>query len=195
MFVVDTNVLLYSVNRRAREHETCRALVDRLRPDPFPWPATWSVGSILGVSTHPRVFERPLSSKTAWSFVDSPSASPSLQVLVEGPSPSRSGTEDLRRASRPLRQPGARCPHRHPHARARRPHHLHPRYRFPPLSVPRGGGSHDGVAAIPRRRPTEDRRTKNEEPPPPGFQTLHPPGTNHPPHFSFQLHFHLESVS
>ncbi len=86
MFVVDTNVLLYSVNRRAREHETCRALVDRLRPDPLPWAVTWSVlYEFLRVSTHPRVFERPLSSKTAWSFVDSLLASPSLQVLVEGP--------------------------------------------------------------------------------------------------------------
>ena len=86
MFVVDTNVLLYSVNRGAREHETCRQLVERLRTDPFPWAVTWTIlYEFLRVSTHPRVFEHPLSSKMAWSFVDSLLASPSLQVLLEGP--------------------------------------------------------------------------------------------------------------
>ena len=86
MFVIDTNVLLYSVNRRAREHEACRQLVERHRTDPLPWAVTWTIlYEFLRVSTHPRVFEHPLSSKMAWSCVDSLLASPSLQVLVGGP--------------------------------------------------------------------------------------------------------------
>jgi toxin-antitoxin system PIN domain toxin len=83
MFVVDTNVLLDAVNRGAREHPRCRELLERWRRDPLPWAVSWGIlYEFIRVSTHPRVFPRPLSSKQAWSVVDSLLVSPSLQVLV-----------------------------------------------------------------------------------------------------------------
>ncbi len=86
MFVVDTNVFLYSVNRRAREHRRCRELIEQWRRDPLPWAVSWAIlYAFLRVSTHPRLFEHPLSSKQAWCFVDSVLSSTSLQVLVPGP--------------------------------------------------------------------------------------------------------------
>jgi toxin-antitoxin system PIN domain toxin len=86
VLVVDTNILLYAVNRGAREHETCRGLVEKLRHDPLPWAVTWTIlYEFLRVSTHSRVFANPLSSRQAWSFVDSLLESPSIQVLVQGP--------------------------------------------------------------------------------------------------------------
>ena len=78
--------LVEAGNRRAREHARCREHLERLRTDPFPWAVTWAIlYEFLRVSTHPRVFEHPLSSKQAWSCVDSLLVSPSLQVLVKGP--------------------------------------------------------------------------------------------------------------
>jgi toxin-antitoxin system PIN domain toxin len=86
VFVVDTNVLLDAVNRRAREQPRCRGLLERWRRDPLPWAVSWAIlNEFLGISTDPRVFRNPLSSKQAWSFVDSLLVSPSLQVLVPGP--------------------------------------------------------------------------------------------------------------
>jgi len=86
VLVVDTNILLYAVNRGAREHETCRELVEKLRHDPLPWAVSWAIlYEFLRVGTHPRVFQSPLPTRQAWSFVDSLLESPSLQVLVQGP--------------------------------------------------------------------------------------------------------------
>ena len=86
MFVVDTNVLLYAVNRAAREHPRCRELIERWRRDPLPWAVSWAIlYEFLAVSSDPRVFPHPLSSRQAWSFVDSLLASPSVQVLAPGP--------------------------------------------------------------------------------------------------------------
>lgn len=86
MFVADTSVLLDSVNRAARHHGVCRGLIETWRREPLPWAVTWTIlYEFLRVSTDRRVFDRPLSSRQAWSFVDSLLASSSLQILVEGP--------------------------------------------------------------------------------------------------------------
>ena len=86
MFVADTNVLLDAVNRAARGHSRCLELLERWRRDPLPWAVSWGIlYEFIRVSTHPGVFPRPLSSKQAWSVVDSLLVSPSLQVLVPGP--------------------------------------------------------------------------------------------------------------
>ena len=84
--MADTSVLLYAVNRRAREHRRCRELIERWRRDPLPWAVSWAIlYEFLRVSTDPRVFAHPLSSRQAWSFVDSLLASPSVQVPAPGP--------------------------------------------------------------------------------------------------------------
>jgi toxin-antitoxin system PIN domain toxin len=86
VFLVDSNVLLYAVNRGAREHRRCRELIERWRRDPLPWAVSWAIlYEFLRAGTDPRLFPHPLSSRQAWSFVDSLLVSPSLQVLAPGP--------------------------------------------------------------------------------------------------------------
>ena len=86
MFVVDTNILVYAAHRGASEHDACRKRIDSWRADPIPWAVTWPiVYEFLRVVTHPRVFQNPLSIESGWSFVSALVASPSLQILVEGP--------------------------------------------------------------------------------------------------------------
>lgn len=86
MFVVDTNLLVYAADRECPEHEACRSLLEEWRAQPLPWYTTWGIlYEFLRVSTHPRVFRRPLTLAEAWSFVSSLFAAPALGLLVEGP--------------------------------------------------------------------------------------------------------------
>jgi uncharacterized protein len=70
-FLVDTNLLVYAVNRGAAEHDTA---VTRLRgwlDGTVPWCITWSIAyEFLRVVTHPRVFRKPLTALQAVSFLD-----------------------------------------------------------------------------------------------------------------------------
>ncbi len=85
MFVVDTNILIYAADSRCQEHECCRALLERWRRDSLPWYTTWGIlYEFLRVSTHTRVFRRPLSIDQAWLFISMLLVSPSLRVLSEG---------------------------------------------------------------------------------------------------------------
>ena len=85
MVVVDTNVLLYAIDRSAEGQQHCAALLERLRGDVAPWYTTWPIFyEFLRVSTHPRVLRKPLRIAAAWEFLDSLFASSSLQMLVQG---------------------------------------------------------------------------------------------------------------
>lgn len=84
MFVVDSNVLVYSVNAEAPENARCRALLEGWRAGPEPWGTTWSVlYEFVRVATHLRVFKVPLRAEQAWTVVDAICASPGFRVLVE----------------------------------------------------------------------------------------------------------------
>lgn len=81
--VVDTNVLVYAVNRDCPEHGAAIGWVDRLRSGVSPWFLTWGIlYEFLRVSTHRRVLPRPLGGAVAWGFVEALLASPSLEVLI-----------------------------------------------------------------------------------------------------------------
>ncbi len=85
MFVVDTNILIYAVDRHYQEHIRCRELLEGWRKDSFPWFTTWGIlYEFLRISTHTRVFKRPLLLNQAWRFVEVLLASPGLRVLSEG---------------------------------------------------------------------------------------------------------------
>ncbi len=72
MLVFDTNVLLYSMNRRSEFHDACKDVVERWQRDPAPAFLTWSVCyEFLRVSTHPKVLSSPLSANNAWEYIDS----------------------------------------------------------------------------------------------------------------------------
>lgn len=85
MFVVDTNVLLFAADAAAIEHQTCRTLVHEACASPGAWFLTWGViYEFLRVSTHPKVFRRPMTGPQAWQFVAAMLESPGLEVLAPG---------------------------------------------------------------------------------------------------------------
>jgi toxin-antitoxin system PIN domain toxin len=86
VFVVDTNVLLYAANQYAPGHEPCKRLLSGWGNQAEPWYVSWGIlYEFLRVSTHPRVFSKPLSLSDAWAFLDAALASPAAEVLQETP--------------------------------------------------------------------------------------------------------------
>lgn len=84
MFLLDTNVLLYALDRDAPEHKPCRRLVESCLDRTEPWGMTWGIlYEFLRVATHRNVLRKPLTLAQAWSFLEPLLASPGLQVLQE----------------------------------------------------------------------------------------------------------------
>ncbi|MFT3833009.1 MAG: PIN domain-containing protein [Micropruina sp.] len=69
--LLDANVLLYSIDRSNRHHATCAAWLSEAFSGPrrvgLPWQ---TIGAFLRISTHPRVFSRPLRPDQAWQVVE-----------------------------------------------------------------------------------------------------------------------------
>lgn len=83
MFTVDTNVLVYAADRDAEHHEVCRGLLESWRARVAPWHLSWNVVyEFLRVTTHPRVFRTPWTTRDAWAFVRAVLASPGLSLLL-----------------------------------------------------------------------------------------------------------------
>ena len=83
MFVVDTNILVYAANRDAPERSVCRTLLETWRRQKLPWFSTWGIlYEFLRVTTHPRLFARPISATVAWQFVEALLAAPGLRILA-----------------------------------------------------------------------------------------------------------------
>lgn len=69
-FLVDTNVLAYAVNRDCEENRAAVAVLDDWLSGSVPWALTWSiVYEFLRLTTHPRVFRRPLAATDAVAFL------------------------------------------------------------------------------------------------------------------------------
>jgi toxin-antitoxin system PIN domain toxin len=84
VFVIDTNVLVYAIDRDAADHVACRRLLERCRAQAEPWYLTWGIAyEFLRVTTHPAIFRRPLSMTEAWAFLEAVFASPGLGMLLE----------------------------------------------------------------------------------------------------------------
>jgi uncharacterized protein len=83
--LVDANLLLYAVHRRAEQHDAAASwLTDQLngaRRVGLPWQ---SLGAFLRISTHPRAFERPLSPGTAWERVTDWLSAPAAWIPQPG---------------------------------------------------------------------------------------------------------------
>ena len=70
-FLADTNILVYAVNRDCEEHREALAVLEHWLSGTTPWAVTWSiVYEFLRVTTHPRIFPRPLSATQALGFLD-----------------------------------------------------------------------------------------------------------------------------
>ena len=83
MFVVDTNILIYAVNRQSPFHGNCLAALNRWRVRAEPWHLTWgNCYEFLRAVTHRRGLMSPLSAEQAWQFLAALIASPGLNFLI-----------------------------------------------------------------------------------------------------------------
>ena len=84
--LIDANLLLYAVHKRAAQHEAAAAWLTEQLNGPrrvgLPWQ---SLGAFLRISTHPRAFERPLQPAVAWERVTDWLAAPATWIPARGP--------------------------------------------------------------------------------------------------------------
>jgi toxin-antitoxin system PIN domain toxin len=84
--LVDANLLLYAVHKRAPQHRHASAwLTERLNGSKrvgLPWQ---SLAAFLRISTHPRAFPHPLTPATAWDLVTDWLAAPVAWIPQPGP--------------------------------------------------------------------------------------------------------------
>jgi toxin-antitoxin system PIN domain toxin len=85
VILVDANVLLYAYHPRAEAHGRCRAWLEKVLSGQEPVCLPWvSLLAFLRISTSPRVFEQPLSSREAMAIVASWLERPPVSVLEAG---------------------------------------------------------------------------------------------------------------
>lgn len=69
--LLDANVLLYAVDQSSAQHERCAAWLTEAfngqRRIGLPWQ---TIGAFVRISTHPRVFARPLTAAQSWAVVE-----------------------------------------------------------------------------------------------------------------------------
>jgi hypothetical protein len=71
VIVLDANLLLYVVNRDLPQHELARAWWESVLSRNTPVGLAWGVIlAFLRISTHPRIFERPLKIEKAVAYLD-----------------------------------------------------------------------------------------------------------------------------
>jgi toxin-antitoxin system PIN domain toxin len=84
MFLVDTNILIYAVHRESPDHQRAAAAIRTWQHDRESWFTTWPIlYEFLRVTTHPRVFDQPLTFELASRFVAKLFTAESFDVLTE----------------------------------------------------------------------------------------------------------------
>jgi len=85
--LLDANLLLYAVHRRATQHEAAAAWLTEQLNGPrrvgLPWQ---TLGAFLRISTHPRAFAQPLTPVLAWERITDWLAAPATWIPAPGPS-------------------------------------------------------------------------------------------------------------
>jgi toxin-antitoxin system PIN domain toxin len=83
--LLDANLLLYAVHEESPQHaatvEWLTAQLNGPRRVGLPWQ---SLSAFLRISTHPRAFQRPLTSETAWARVSDWLAAPTAWIPNPG---------------------------------------------------------------------------------------------------------------
>jgi len=81
--IIDTNILLYAVNADAEEHKMAADFLRQAVRSADQWYLTEGIlYEFLRVSTHPKVFEKPLSWKASLQFLHPFLHSPSFRILA-----------------------------------------------------------------------------------------------------------------
>lgn len=87
MIAVDTNVLIYAQREETPMHERAFSALRRLAEGRSAWALPlFCVGEFLRVVSHPRVFDPPTPVLEGLGAIESLLKSPSLRVLLPGPS-------------------------------------------------------------------------------------------------------------
>ena len=82
-FLVDTNILLHAANSASDFHAAARGFIELQLRDRGSWCLTWPIlYEFLRVSTHHRVFPKPLKAKQALTFVDALTAHEEVIMLA-----------------------------------------------------------------------------------------------------------------
>jgi toxin-antitoxin system PIN domain toxin len=83
--LLDANLLRYAVNRDASVHHKARSWVENVLSGSEPVAIPWAVLlAFIRISTHPRIFPRPLEPSEAFALVASWLAQPCVTVLEPG---------------------------------------------------------------------------------------------------------------
>ncbi|HZL36682.1 MAG TPA: TA system VapC family ribonuclease toxin [Tepidisphaeraceae bacterium] len=106
--LIDTNILLYAVNRKGAEYSKARAFLDAHLRSGVGWCLTWPiVYEFLRVATHPRVFSTPLTVAQAVAFIAELLQSESLTLLT----PTELHFETLRQTLKEISSPAGNIFH------------------------------------------------------------------------------------
>lgn len=85
MKLVDANLLLYAYDELSPHHESARKWLEDALRGPEPLGFAWqTLHAFLRISTHPRLYERPLSIDDAVGFVESWLAQPVVRFVEPG---------------------------------------------------------------------------------------------------------------
>ncbi len=85
MILVDTNLLLYAVNRDLSQHDAAREWWESVLSRNIPVAIAWIVIlAFLRISTNPRIFEHPLGIDSAMAYIDEWLAVPCVQSIAPG---------------------------------------------------------------------------------------------------------------
>jgi len=83
--LLDTNLLIYAVNQDSAQHRRARSFLENRLSASDPLYLSWSnLYEFLRVTTHPKVFARPLSWNQAFQMLEVFLDSPQVEILREG---------------------------------------------------------------------------------------------------------------
>ena len=81
--LIDTNIFLHAVNKSSPACKSARQFLDQLLRTRSPWCTTWPVMyEFLRVSTHPKVFAKPLKPAEALAFIDDLTSQDEVTLLT-----------------------------------------------------------------------------------------------------------------
>jgi len=84
MILIDTNILLYAVNRSDERSARASRSLESMVNGGSHWAMSWStVYEFLRVATHPKVFSSPLDCESAWDFISEIINRPGCLILTE----------------------------------------------------------------------------------------------------------------
>lgn len=86
-YLVDTNIFIYATDQDSKFHSSAKKFVRKCVSDDETWCFTWiNIFEYLRVTTHPTVFNNPMSSEDAEKNISFFLSLPHVEILLEGKS-------------------------------------------------------------------------------------------------------------